>query len=784
MLKRSLRSASRVSCKLRALDLWISHTHSGLRRCHALHRRRVAGRSPSEERPLRHPVAVAWRRPCPCAAHSAVVVVQLLSAAATIFELAMRVPSRVFWATPTLVPALVRPGRSVSASHVAAGTDPQKPASRQESRSYAHWGPLRATAVMYTLADCATVWFYANRILSQRTTTERQLRNLRVENPEFSDVLSSLDIQSHRREKRRVTKKVKSFDAANYNSAGCSNTVVLATERNSVPEDTAAEAIPLHEIYLSEEMEDPEEHDSVTSEPQEQSEGSSSEQSNAEDDEWRPCRRKVVRRVNLQRSQATKLMWQRKRAAALLLQQQEKQQEQDECSPGVMGPSRSSGLTGTATTLDRQAADIRHSVKALAVSAASKCKSTAAQQQPPTRRRRFPAKASETASSGSSASGSRGRTKRMPSLNMTWQQRKLARLRLSRFKTRDPLSRAIFRRDPVRFSMCWSDTTLGSSFAGKPSLKPKEESNKSQKSSFLGLKPYHHISTHSAAGRAEIVEELATNEMEFSEVNARPYLERACRPKMFQKDESSGSEASEDDECDSTADAAEKMSDTDESDESVTELPPERPTLRPKLLQTSRSRSYSRSHSYSRPHSLSRAHLGEGRKQEAAPLVAAVKLEPKEPPSERRSRAKRLWWEQIKQLDLRLAGGGGGAPGTSPPSTSTEQHEDSGPTEDRNQYLARSLALLRCRQYRHDLIAQMDLQQRARPQRHYNARGVHIASNKDACDCLQPNCPGCHFPCPKCGSQKCGDECRCSRNYIYDQIEVDGYTNAVFVNTL
>lgn len=73
---------------------------------------------------------------------------------------------------------------------------------------------------------------------------------------------------------------------------------------------------------------------------------------------------------------------------------------------------------------------------------------------------------------------------------------------------------------------------------------------------------------------------------------------------------------------------------------------------------------------------------------------------------------------------------------------------------------------------------------KARPQRHYNARGVHIASNKDACDCLQPNCPGCHFPCPKCGSQKCGDECRCSRNYIYDQIEVDGYTNAVFVNTL
>ncbi|KAL3210958.1 hypothetical protein MRX96_036789 [Rhipicephalus microplus] len=73
---------------------------------------------------------------------------------------------------------------------------------------------------------------------------------------------------------------------------------------------------------------------------------------------------------------------------------------------------------------------------------------------------------------------------------------------------------------------------------------------------------------------------------------------------------------------------------------------------------------------------------------------------------------------------------------------------------------------------------------RTRPHRHYNARGIHIASNKDACDCLQPNCPGCHFPCPKCNSQKCGDECRSNRNYVYEQIEVDGYTNAVFTNSL
>ncbi|KAH8041371.1 hypothetical protein HPB51_014652 [Rhipicephalus microplus] len=197
------------------------------------------------------------------------------------------------------------------------------------------------------------------------------------------------------------------------------------------------------------------------------------------------------------------------------------------------------------------------------------------------------------------------------------------------------------------------------------------------------------------------------------------------------------------------------------------------------------------------------------------PVVAGVKAEHKELPSERRSRAKRLWWEQVKQLDLRLSSGGAGsaiseesvedllssmpkfllaelfpdptstsASGSNPPSPSTEQHEESGPTEDSSQYLARSMALLRCRQYRHDMIAQMDLQQRTRPHRHYNARGIHIASNKDACDCLQPNCPGCHFPCPKCNSQKCGDECRSNRNYVYEQIEVDGYTNAVFTNSL
>jgi len=56
----------------------------------------------------------------------------------------------------------------------------------------------------------------------------------------------------------------------------------------------------------------------------------------------------------------------------------------------------------------------------------------------------------------------------------------------------------------------------------------------------------------------------------------------------------------------------------------------------------------------------------------------------------------------------------------------------------------------------------------------YDDSGIHIASGVDLCDCLQKACPGCHFPCPKCKSPKCGIECRCNRKYVYDQIEYHG----------
>lgn len=56
----------------------------------------------------------------------------------------------------------------------------------------------------------------------------------------------------------------------------------------------------------------------------------------------------------------------------------------------------------------------------------------------------------------------------------------------------------------------------------------------------------------------------------------------------------------------------------------------------------------------------------------------------------------------------------------------------------------------------------------------YDEMGRHIASGLDLCDCLNKNCCGCHFPCPKCQSLKCGSECRVHRKYTYDSIEYMG----------
>lgn len=49
----------------------------------------------------------------------------------------------------------------------------------------------------------------------------------------------------------------------------------------------------------------------------------------------------------------------------------------------------------------------------------------------------------------------------------------------------------------------------------------------------------------------------------------------------------------------------------------------------------------------------------------------------------------------------------------------------------------------------------------------------------DVCDCMDDDCPGCWFECEKCGSSKCGPECRTNRNFFYESIEIDGQSDCI-----
>ncbi|KAM7166343.1 ARL14 effector protein-like [Macrochelys suwanniensis] len=55
----------------------------------------------------------------------------------------------------------------------------------------------------------------------------------------------------------------------------------------------------------------------------------------------------------------------------------------------------------------------------------------------------------------------------------------------------------------------------------------------------------------------------------------------------------------------------------------------------------------------------------------------------------------------------------------------------------------------------------------------YDKHGRLLCNNMDLCDCLEKNCLGCFYPCPKCNSNKCGPECRCNRKWVYDRIETE-----------
>ncbi|CRL06414.1 CLUMA_CG019465, isoform A [Clunio marinus] len=56
----------------------------------------------------------------------------------------------------------------------------------------------------------------------------------------------------------------------------------------------------------------------------------------------------------------------------------------------------------------------------------------------------------------------------------------------------------------------------------------------------------------------------------------------------------------------------------------------------------------------------------------------------------------------------------------------------------------------------------------------YDEEGKLRMTKKDVCDCFEINCPGCHFPCDNCKSQKCGSVCRVNRRWTYETIEYDG----------
>lgn len=56
----------------------------------------------------------------------------------------------------------------------------------------------------------------------------------------------------------------------------------------------------------------------------------------------------------------------------------------------------------------------------------------------------------------------------------------------------------------------------------------------------------------------------------------------------------------------------------------------------------------------------------------------------------------------------------------------------------------------------------------------FDYKGRYRGSNLDCCDCLNDDCPGCHFSCSSCKSNKCGSVCRVNRKWAFEVIEHDG----------
>lgn len=66
----------------------------------------------------------------------------------------------------------------------------------------------------------------------------------------------------------------------------------------------------------------------------------------------------------------------------------------------------------------------------------------------------------------------------------------------------------------------------------------------------------------------------------------------------------------------------------------------------------------------------------------------------------------------------------------------------------------------------------------------YDENGTHLNSGQNFCDCLDVDCPGCHFPCKLCGSLKCGRKCRSERKWIYTQaVEQNPFEESMVIRT-
>jgi hypothetical protein len=61
----------------------------------------------------------------------------------------------------------------------------------------------------------------------------------------------------------------------------------------------------------------------------------------------------------------------------------------------------------------------------------------------------------------------------------------------------------------------------------------------------------------------------------------------------------------------------------------------------------------------------------------------------------------------------------------------------------------------------------------------YDDEGRLLATKEDICDCLRKGCPGCHFPCKKCKSLKCGNQCRRNRTWYFEKVEIEGLSKTL-----